>query len=70
MGSQGGEDSRCHGGTETGGVWDQWGRQSDHWQTLWPHICADKPRGLDSEWRRTGQAERRMAPHGHTFVHR
>ena len=26
MGSQGGEDSRCHGGTETGGVWDQWVR--------------------------------------------
>ena len=26
MGSQGGEDSRCPGGTETGGVWDQQGR--------------------------------------------
>ena len=29
-GSWGGEDSYCCGGTETGGVWDQWGRQSDH----------------------------------------
>ena len=38
MGSRGGEDSRCRGGTETGGVWDQRGRQSDHWQTLQPHI--------------------------------
>ena len=27
---RGGEDSRGHGGTETGGVWDQQGRQSDH----------------------------------------
>ena len=27
MGSQ---DSRCHGGTQTGGVWDKRGRQSDH----------------------------------------
>ena len=26
----GGEDSRGHGGTESGGVWDEWGRQSDH----------------------------------------
>ena len=25
-----GEDSHCHGGTETGGVWDKRGRQSDH----------------------------------------
>ena len=40
MGSPGGEDLRCHGGTETGAVWDKWGRQSDHWQTLWPHIRA------------------------------
>ena len=24
--------------TETGGVWDEQGRQSDHWQTLRPHI--------------------------------
>ena len=23
---QGGEDWRCRGGTETGGVWDEWGR--------------------------------------------
>ena len=30
MGSRGGEDSRCRGGTETVGVWDKWGRQSDH----------------------------------------
>ena len=30
MGSRGGEDSLGHGGTETGGVWDQQGRQSDH----------------------------------------
>ena len=44
MGSQGGEDSRCRGGTNTGGVWDKLGRQSDHWQTLWPHICTDKQR--------------------------
>ena len=29
-GSQGGEDSSCRGGTETGGVWDKQGRQSDH----------------------------------------
>ena len=28
MGSRGGEDSRCHGRTETGRVWDEqgWGR--------------------------------------------
>ena len=57
MGSQGGEDSRCRGGTNTGGVWDKLGRQSDHWQTLWPHVRADKPRGPDSEWWRKGQAE-------------
>ena len=41
MGSRGGEDSSCHGGTETGRVWDEQavcslagsllgGRQSDH----------------------------------------
>ena len=29
-GHQGGEDSRGHGGTETGGRWDELGRQSDH----------------------------------------
>ena len=29
-GSQGGEDLRCCGRTETGGVWDERGRQSDH----------------------------------------
>ena len=27
---RGGEDSRGCGGTKTGGVWDQQGRQSDH----------------------------------------
>ena len=40
MGSLGREDSRSRGGTETGGVWDERGKQSDHWQTLWPHIRA------------------------------
>ena len=30
MGSQGKEDSRYRGRTETGGVWDERGRQSDH----------------------------------------
>ena len=40
MGSRGGEDSSCCGGTETGGVWDERGRQSDHWQTLRPRIGA------------------------------
>ena len=29
-GSRGGEDSHGQGGTETGGVWDKQGRQSDH----------------------------------------
>ena len=29
-GRRGGEDSRGHGGTETGAVWDERGRQSDH----------------------------------------
>ena len=28
--ARGGEDSRCRGGTETGGVSDQQGKQSDH----------------------------------------
>ena len=70
MGSRGGEDSRCCGGTETGGVWDKWRRQSDHWQTLRPHIRADRQRGPDSEWQRAGQAERWVAPRGPTFVHR
>ena len=69
MGSRGREDSRGHGGTETGGVWDERGRQSDHWHTLRPHIRTDKPRGPDSEWRRVGQAEWRVAPCG-TFAHR
>ena len=70
MGSRGGEDSSCRGGTETGGVWDEQGRQSDHWQTLQPHIHADKLGGLDSEWRRTGQAEWWVAPRGPTLAHR
>ena len=43
MGSRGREDSRCRARTETGGVWDERGRQSDHWQTLRPHFHADKP---------------------------
>ena len=30
MGRRGGEYSRGHGGTETSGLWDQQGRQSDH----------------------------------------
>ena len=38
MGSWGGEDSCCRGRTETGGVWDERGRQSEHWQTPRPHI--------------------------------
>ena len=29
-GNWGGEDSHCSCGTETGGVWNEWGRQSDH----------------------------------------
>ena len=43
MGNRGGEDLGCLCGTETRGVWDERGGQFDHWQTLWPHICADKP---------------------------
>ena len=35
-----------------------------------PHSHTDKPRGPDSEWWRTGQAERRVAPLGPTFTHR
>ena len=31
---------------------------------------AQKLRGPDSEWQRTGQAERQVAPHGPTFAHR
>ena len=37
-GSQGRENSSGRGGTETGRVWDERGRQSDHQQTLRPHI--------------------------------
>ena len=40
MGSRGREDSRGLGGTQTGGEWDKQGRQSEHWQTLRPHIPA------------------------------
>ena len=69
-GSRGREDPRCRGGTETGGVWDEQGRQSDHRQTLRPHIRADKSRGADSEWQRMGRAERWVAPRGPTFTHR
>ena len=29
-GHRGRDDSRCCGGTETGGVWDERGRQSNH----------------------------------------
>ena len=62
-GSRGGEDSRGCGGTETGGVWDKRGRQSDHGQTLQPHIRAQINReGQTQEWQRTGQAEQRVAP--------
>ena len=40
MGSRGREDSRGRGGTETGRVWDERVRQSDHQQTPQPHIHA------------------------------
>ena len=73
-GSRSGEDLRGRGRTQTktktGRAWDGRGGQSDHWQTLWAHIRADKQRGPDSEWWRTGQAERWVAPHGPTFTHR
>ena len=69
-GSRGREDSRGRGRTETGRVWDEWVRQSDHWQTLRPHIRADRLRGPDSEWRRAGQAEQWVVPRGPTFEHR
>ena len=35
-----------------------------------PHSHADKRRGPDSEWRRTGKAEQWVAPQGPTFTHR
>ena len=57
MGTVGREDSCGRGWTKTGGVWDKRGRQSEHSQTLRPHIQADKPRGPDSEWWRVGQEE-------------
>ena len=38
--------------------------------TVAPHSRTDKPRGLDSEWQRAGQAERWVTPHGPTFAHR
>ena len=34
------------------------------------HLRTDKPRGLDTEWRRTGQAEQWVASLGPTFAHR
>ena len=37
-GSRGREDLSCRGRTQTGRVWDKQGRQSDHYQTLRPHI--------------------------------
>ena len=44
MGSWGLEDSRCLGGTKTGGVWDEWGQAvrtlADH---VAPHSHTDKP---------------------------
>ena len=72
MGSQGGEDSRCRGGTNTGGVWDKLGRQSDHWQTLWPHICTDKQRaGLTVVENRAGRVVgSTWGPHIHAQIYR
>ena len=68
---RGGEDCCGCGGTEIGGVWDKWGRQPDHWQTLWPHICTQiNLEGCTQEWRRTGQAERQVAHRGPTLTHR
>ena len=71
-GSRGGEDLRGCGGTETGGVWDE--RMAQAVRALADpaalHLRTDKHRGPDSEWRRTGQAERWVAPYGPTFVHR
>ena len=70
-GRRGREDSRGSGGTETGGVWDERGRQSDQLKDpAAPHSCTDKPRGPDSEWWRAGQAERRVAPRDLTLAHR
>ena len=34
------EDSSGRGRTETGGVWDEWGRQSDRWR---PHAAPHSP---------------------------
>ena len=69
MGSWGGEDSHCHGRTQTGGVWDKWGRQSDHEDTLWPHIHAQINR---EGWTQSGQervrqcgGEHPAAPHSY-----
>ena len=56
MGSRGGEDSHGRGGTETGGVWDKRSRQSDHWQTLRPHIRAQiNPEGQTQSGRERGR---------------
>ena len=55
-GSQGGQDSCCHGGTETGGVWDDRGRLTDHQLTQRPYIRAQiNPEGRTQsggEWGR------------------
>ena len=58
MGSQGGEDSRCRGGTKTGGVWDKRHRQSSASRRCSPtFVHRFGSRGPDSECRRTRQAE-------------
>ena len=70
-GHRGGEDLRGCGGTETGASVGQTGqavRALADPATL--YLCTDKLRGPDSEWRRKGLAERRVAPYGPTLVHR
>ena len=69
-GSQGGEDSRGRGGTETGEVWDEQRRQSDQQQTLRPHIRAQRNQEC---WTHSGGEQGRqsgrqhpVAPHSHT----
>ena len=60
MGSRDGEDLCCSGGTETGGVWDQQGRQSDHHQTLQPYIRAQINR---EGWTQSGGERGRQSEH-------
>ena len=60
MGNRGGEDSGGPSGTETGRVWDEWGRQSNHWQTLRPHIRAQ----INPEGRRTQSGGEQGRPSG------